>query len=481
MRTWCAGPLCGSAAGPECRYTVAQHQLKQEDVYFVLDGLPGVDNGPRVHEEWKVFCIADGHGGQRCAQFVKRRLGATLSRLLPSGHPPPAYSAEGPEYAQAVRKALVQAFVALHDEFEAEGCNGSGTTVSVALVCGWLLTVANVGDSEVFLDTKHQIIEMTCSHKLNDNKSEQDRLKSVGVKLDTLCRTKRGPPAPGEQGIGPLRAWPGGIAMSRSLGDVDCGRHVLPVPHIRQVVIPHTGARLVLASDGLWDHMSGVKACKYSRNSIVTQAAKRLIILARSIAGRLSDDTTILVADIMPPGGCDFSSPTADGVGKQMLRSLKNLARRTLSRGWQQWTRTKRSCGYYADVDGMIEYPDIWRKEVLSLSSAPSLPRSDKLDWKRSSQDTSKSSFDGWDLCTLSWDCSIIQDESCISSTVDNDPETEDQNIMDTAQIYADDVRTIFHQKRTAPTPDELPVTLEEDEQTNNESDEFLDPLDSDW
>lgn len=446
----------------------------------MLDGLQGADDGPRRFDDWKVFCVADGHGGQQCAQFVKRCLGATLSRLLPSTRPPPIYSAEGAEYAEAVREALVQAFFSLHEEFASEGSSAAGTTVSVALVCGWLLTVANVGDSEVFLDTRGQVIEMTCSHKLNDNKSEQDRLKSAGVRLDTLSRSKRGPPAPGEQGIGPLRAWPGGIAMSRSLGDIDCGRHVLPVPHVRQVVIPQAGARLVLASDGLWDHMSGLKACKCARNSVVTQAPRRLISLARSIAGRLSDDTTILVADILPPGRRDFSC-APDSVGKQMLHSLRNLARRTLSRGWRQWAGTRKSCGYYADIDGMVEYPKIWHKDVVSLSSVLSLPHSDKLEWKRASQDTSKSSFDGWDLCSLSWDYSEIQDESCITSRVNEDPETDCQNIMDTAQIYAEDVGSIFHQKRTSPMPGELAVTLEEDEQTNNGSDESLESLDNDW
>lgn len=111
--------------------------------------------------------------------------------------------------------------------------------MSVALMCGWMLTIANVGDSEVFLDERAKIIEMTCCHKVNDNKEEQERLKAGGMLIKPLSKRRRcGPPMEGEPGVGPLRAWPGGIAMSRSLGDIDCGPHILPMPHIRQVFYP---------------------------------------------------------------------------------------------------------------------------------------------------------------------------------------------------------------------------------------------------
>lgn len=107
----------------------------------------------------------------------------------------------------------------------------------MALVCGWLLTVANVGDSEVYLDTGTCIGEMAVCHKVDDNRREQERLAQAGVRVDSLSQTLLGPPMPGERGVGPLRVWPGGIAVSRSVGDFECGAHVLPVPHIRQVSV----------------------------------------------------------------------------------------------------------------------------------------------------------------------------------------------------------------------------------------------------
>ena len=55
---------------------------------------------------------------------------------------------------------------------------------------------------------------------------------------DTACIpcAGQGPAAgPYAQGWGPLRVWPGGLCLSRALGDFDVGSLVLAIPHIMQV------------------------------------------------------------------------------------------------------------------------------------------------------------------------------------------------------------------------------------------------------
>lgn len=37
--------------------------------------------------------------------------------------------------------------------------------------------------------------------------------------------------------IGPLRAWPGGICLSRTIGDIDAGQCIVPVPHVKQIKV----------------------------------------------------------------------------------------------------------------------------------------------------------------------------------------------------------------------------------------------------
>jgi hypothetical protein len=37
--------------------------------------------------------------------------------------------------------------------------------------------------------------------------------------------------------IGPLRAWPGGLCLSRTIGDIDAGQYIVPVPHVKQIKV----------------------------------------------------------------------------------------------------------------------------------------------------------------------------------------------------------------------------------------------------
>ena len=100
---------------------------------------------------------------------------------------------------------------------------------------GYLLTVANVGDSAAVLDTGCSILELTGSHRIHSNVEEQSRLRGAGCQLAPLGFHLQGPARPGELGVGPLRLWPGGLCVSRSIGDLDAGSEVVPMPHIKQV------------------------------------------------------------------------------------------------------------------------------------------------------------------------------------------------------------------------------------------------------
>ena len=44
-----------------------------------------------------------------------------------------------------------------------------------------------------------------------------------------------GPATKVDNGVGPLRIWPGGLCLSRAIGDFDVGDSVIPFPHIKQV------------------------------------------------------------------------------------------------------------------------------------------------------------------------------------------------------------------------------------------------------
>ncbi len=182
--------------------------------------------------------------------------------------------------------------------------------MTILVVTGSLLTVANIGDSEAVLDTGLSILEMTRSHRLQVNLQEQARLKKANYQLAPYGFHLQGPSKPGEQGVGPIRVWPGGLCVSRSVGDGDVGPEVVPLPHIRQVLVPAHGCRLILGSDGLWDIFRFSKAVQITRKKDTSEAAWELM----EVAGRnyrVIDDTSVIIVDIIPADKASFPASVA--------------------------------------------------------------------------------------------------------------------------------------------------------------------------
>ncbi|GFP85377.1 probable protein phosphatase 2c 15 [Phtheirospermum japonicum] len=86
----------------------------------------------------------------------------------------------------------------------------SGTTATFVIVDGWTVTVASVGDSRCILDSAQGggVSILTVDHRLEENEEEL---------------------------VGPLRCWPGGLCLSRSIGDMDVGEFIVPIPYVKQV------------------------------------------------------------------------------------------------------------------------------------------------------------------------------------------------------------------------------------------------------
>lgn len=49
----------------------------------------------------------------------------------------------------------------------------AGSTLTVVFITGELVTVANLGDSSAVLDSGTELLELTKSHRLVDNREEQ--------------------------------------------------------------------------------------------------------------------------------------------------------------------------------------------------------------------------------------------------------------------------------------------------------------------
>uniref|UniRef100_A0A1D1XWM4 protein-serine/threonine phosphatase n=1 Tax=Anthurium amnicola TaxID=1678845 RepID=A0A1D1XWM4_9ARAE len=274
----------GKAAGEPVVTCGHAGLAKRGEDYFLIkrDCQRALGGSPST---FSVFAVFDGHNGASAAVFTKEHLLDHVVSAIPQG-------LRREEWLQALPQALVAGFVKTDIEFQRRG-EASGTTVTLVVVDGWTVTVASVGDSRCILDSQGGVVSLlTVDHRLEENVEERERVTASGGEVGrlNLC---------GGQEVGPLRCWPGGLCLSRSIGDTDVGEFIVPIPHVKQVKLSSAGGRLIIASDGIWDALSSEMAAKSCRGLPAELAAKLVVKEALRTTG-LKDDTTCVVVDIIP-------------------------------------------------------------------------------------------------------------------------------------------------------------------------------------
>lgn len=194
------------------------------------------------------------------------------------------------DWLAALPRALVAAFVKTDKDFQTKA-RSSGTTVTFVIIDGLVITVASVGDSRCVLEAEGSIYHLSSDHRFDASKEEVDRVTESGGDVGRLNVV-------GGAEIGPLRCWPGGLCLSRSIGDQDVGQFIVPVPLVKQVKLSTAGGRLIIASDGVWDALSPEAAFNCSRELPPEPAAEQIVKTAVHSKG-LRDDTTCIVVDIV--------------------------------------------------------------------------------------------------------------------------------------------------------------------------------------
>ncbi|KAF8683866.1 hypothetical protein HU200_044806 [Digitaria exilis] len=251
--------------------------------------------------------VFDGHNGVSAAVFSKEKLLEHVMSAVPQG-------ISRDEWLQALPRALVAGFVKTDIDFQRKG-ETSGTTATLVVVDGFTVTVASVGDSRCILDTQGgEVSLLTVDHRLEENAEERERVTASGGEVSrlNLC---------GGQEVGPLRCWPGGLCLSRSIGDTDVGEFIVPIPHVKQVKLLNTGGRLIIASDGIWDALSSETAAQACRGLPAELAAKLVVKQALKTTG-LKDDTTCVVVDIIPSDHCSTPPALSPKKNQNKLKSL---------------------------------------------------------------------------------------------------------------------------------------------------------------
>jgi len=157
-----------------------------------------------------------------------------------------------------------------------------GIDADVYLVC------ANVGDSHAYFYSGVNTTRLNSDHRLDSNKAECERVKAAGGRIDNH-ETK--------SEMGPMRLYPGGLMMSRTIGDSGAPQ-AIATPEVRIAYLPSCGGRITIASDGLWDIATGKQASKITHTKAPQPGAQSLVVNAQKKNSR--DDITVTVIDILP-------------------------------------------------------------------------------------------------------------------------------------------------------------------------------------
>ena len=248
---------------------------------------------------FSAFGLFDGHGGKACAEHCSATMLDCVLAALDSHGPIQGDADAHDVFEERLPAALKRGFDTCDTEFLKRDIH-SGATATVVVVHGRSITTASVGDSLAIVDLgvscgfAGPAQRLSPEHRLDTSGSERDRILAAGGEVRATAFEDGKP-------VGPLRVWPGGLAVSRTIGDRDGKKGgVISEPEISRVVVPdeQPGFRITLASDGLWDAATVKQAAQCSGKLATTAAAAALCKLAQKQKDN-RDDITVLVIDCL--------------------------------------------------------------------------------------------------------------------------------------------------------------------------------------
>ena len=196
------------------------------------------------------FAIFDGHGGDGCSIYLKDN-----------------YHKNVKEFS---RKGIKDAIDEVEKSFlEKKAVNNKGEKIDTSGSCGIIvfmkdkkIIIANIGDSRVVLFKNKKAVFSTRDHKPNVY-LEKKRIESAG---GYIIQPDLGMPLyqNGKLMERPWRVMPGGLSVSRTLGDIECkdekfgGKKnlVTAIPDITEFDLNDEYNFIVMGCDGIFDVLS---------------------------------------------------------------------------------------------------------------------------------------------------------------------------------------------------------------------------------
>jgi len=262
----------------------ARGEDKMEDRCIIVRSICG-------REDCVLAGVFDGHRGAAAAEYLASNLERHIERLWSSSTGP----------GQLLRDALLDADEEFRQREDAkwtatvptasggDTCLSKqkrksfpGSTATVALFVGRHLAVANVGDSRAVLCRDATAVDIT-KDQIADREDERARIEGAGG----FCSIR----------LGQWRVGDAGLAVTRSIGDADLkNQGVTAEAEIAEFDLGPEDSFLILATDGLWDKVSGADAIDVIHDTVKQPAMCAQRIVTEALARGSQDNVSAIVA-----------------------------------------------------------------------------------------------------------------------------------------------------------------------------------------
>lgn len=234
------------------------------------------DQGGREYQEdrflnlsnskYSIISIFDGHGGDTVSEMCVNTLHLLFEQALSDN-----------DYLLD-KSVFSKCFQAMDNIVEKMNVIHVGSTCVFAVILKDRIWVANVGDSECYVRTFNNIVNMTKEHKVEN---EIQRL----IDLDALITFHSGFRI---QGV---------LNLSRSFGDFALKKWVISDPFVKCIARKNV-KHIVLASDGIWDVMSQIEFDEYlhSLPGTIQEKLQKIVDIAKFRGS--TDNITITFVEI---------------------------------------------------------------------------------------------------------------------------------------------------------------------------------------
>uniref|UniRef100_A0A672HKE8 Protein phosphatase 1E n=2 Tax=Salarias fasciatus TaxID=181472 RepID=A0A672HKE8_SALFA len=276
---------------PQPYYETSIHAIKNmrrkmEDKHVIIPDFNTLFN-IQDQEEQAFFAVFDGHGGVDAAIYAANHLHVNLVRQE--------------SFSQDPGDALRRAFKLTDERFVKKASRENlrcGTTGVVCFLRGRTLHVAWLGDSQVILVRKGQVVELMKPHK-PDREDEKQRIEALGGCVIWFGTWRVN----------------GSLSVSRAIGDSEYKPYICG--DADHNIFPLDGSEdyLILACDGFWDTVSPDEAVRVVSDHLQENAgdtsmvAHKLVASARDAGS--SDNITVIVVFLRDPR-CPAPASTED-------------------------------------------------------------------------------------------------------------------------------------------------------------------------